>query len=126
MCMFCLYVRIMYVSIYLSIYLSIYVFMSVCLYPGVFSNSLCLFFAKLVAYAFIYWLPFYLQRNLGYSSVYAGNFSVIYDLGGVCACACVYLSIFYLSIQLSILSILSICTCFRSLVVYLLAGLPIV
>lgn len=31
--------------------------------PGVASFSLCLFFAKLVAYTFLYWLPFYISHT---------------------------------------------------------------
>lgn len=31
--------------------------------PGVIPFSLCLFFAKLVAYTFLYWLPFYLSQT---------------------------------------------------------------
>lgn len=34
-----------------------------CAIPGVITFSLCLFFAKLVAYTFLYWLPFYLSRT---------------------------------------------------------------
>ncbi|GFQ07825.1 putative glycerol-3-phosphate transporter 4 [Phtheirospermum japonicum] len=34
-----------------------------CLIPGVIPFALCLFFAKLVAYTFLYWLPFYLSRT---------------------------------------------------------------
>jgi len=31
--------------------------------PGVVIFALCLFFAKLVAYTFLYWLPFYLSQT---------------------------------------------------------------
>ena len=31
--------------------------------PGVITFSLCLFFTKLVAYTFLYWLPFYIERT---------------------------------------------------------------
>lgn len=34
-----------------------------CLIPGVIPFALCLFFAKLVAYTFLYWLPFYLSQT---------------------------------------------------------------
>ncbi|KAG8374647.1 hypothetical protein BUALT_Bualt10G0017800 [Buddleja alternifolia] len=34
-----------------------------CLIPGVIPFALCLFFAKLVAYTFLYWLPFYLNQT---------------------------------------------------------------
>lgn len=38
--------------------------------PGVAPFALCLFFAKLVAYTFLYWLPFYVSHT--------GNFFVYY------------------------------------------------
>jgi OPA family glycerol-3-phosphate transporter-like MFS transporter 1/2 len=36
--------------------------------PGVAPFALCLFFSKLVAYTFLYWLPFYISQtgNLGF------------------------------------------------------------
>lgn len=34
-----------------------------CLIPGVIPFALCLFFAKLVAYTFLYWLPYYLSQT---------------------------------------------------------------
>lgn len=34
-----------------------------CMIPGVIPFALCLFFSKLVAYTFLYWLPFYLSRT---------------------------------------------------------------
>lgn len=34
-----------------------------CLIPGVIPFAFCLFFAKLVAYTFLYWLPFYLSQT---------------------------------------------------------------
>ncbi|XP_075642792.1 putative glycerol-3-phosphate transporter 4 [Castanea sativa] len=58
-----------------------------CSIPGVIPFALCLFFAKLVAYTFLYWLPFYLsQTEIGgeYVSVKsAGNLSTLFDVGGV-------------------------------------------
>ncbi|XP_074264746.1 putative glycerol-3-phosphate transporter 4 [Silene latifolia] len=58
-----------------------------CLIPGVIPFALCLFFAKLVAYTFLYWLPFYLsQTAIGgeYVSVKsAGNLSTLFDVGGI-------------------------------------------
>ncbi|KAF6143493.1 hypothetical protein GIB67_029662 [Kingdonia uniflora] len=55
--------------------------------PGVIPFVLCLFFAKLVAYTFLYWLPFYLsQTAIGgeYVSVKsAGNLSTLFDVGGI-------------------------------------------
>lgn len=58
-----------------------------CTIPGVIPFALCLFFAKLVAYTFLYWLPFYLsQTEIGgeYVSVKsAGNLSTLFDVGGI-------------------------------------------
>ncbi|XAR66135.1 Glycerol-3-phosphate-transporting ATPase [Bertholletia excelsa] len=55
--------------------------------PGVAPFALCLFFAKLVAYTFLYWLPFYISHtaiNGKYlSSEAAGNLSTLFDVGGV-------------------------------------------
>jgi len=31
--------------------------------PGVTSFALCLFFSKLIAYTFLYWLPYYINRT---------------------------------------------------------------
>ncbi|PUZ76840.1 hypothetical protein GQ55_1G322500 [Panicum hallii var. hallii] len=55
--------------------------------PGVVIFALCLFFAKLVAYTFLYWLPFYLsQTAIGgehMSAASAGYLSVLFDVGGI-------------------------------------------
>ncbi|CAN4085297.1 unnamed protein product [Withania somnifera] len=55
--------------------------------PGVAPFSLCLFFAKLVAYTFLYWLPFYISHTAiegNYlSNEEAGNLSTLFDVGGV-------------------------------------------
>ena len=55
--------------------------------PGVVTFSLCLFFTKLVAYTFLYWLPFYIERTeiagTYLSAAKAGELSVIFDLGGI-------------------------------------------
>ncbi|KVI10061.1 putative glycerol-3-phosphate transporter 1 [Cynara cardunculus var. scolymus] len=55
--------------------------------PGVAPFALCLFFAKLVAYTFLYWLPFYISHtaiNGEYlSNEAAGNLSTLFDVGGV-------------------------------------------
>ncbi|KAL9817880.1 putative glycerol-3-phosphate transporter 4 [Arabidopsis thaliana] len=60
---------------------------SACMIPGVIPFALCLFFSKLVAYTFLYWLPFYLsQTTIGgeYVSVKtAGNLSTLFDVGGI-------------------------------------------
>lgn len=58
-----------------------------CLIPGVIPFALCLFFSKLVAYTFLYWLPFYLsQTAIGgefISVKSAGNLSTLFDVGGI-------------------------------------------
>ncbi|XP_073019903.1 putative glycerol-3-phosphate transporter 4 [Primulina eburnea] len=58
-----------------------------CSIPGVIPFALSLFFAKMVAYTFLYWLPFYLsQTAIGghYMSVKtAGNLSTLFDVGGI-------------------------------------------
>ncbi|EPS71682.1 hypothetical protein M569_03074, partial [Genlisea aurea] len=55
--------------------------------PGVAPFALCLFFAKLVAYTFLYWLPFYISHTAiegkYLSSEDAGNLSTMFDVGGV-------------------------------------------
>ncbi|KAD5961308.1 hypothetical protein E3N88_12781 [Mikania micrantha] len=55
--------------------------------PGVAPFAFCLFFAKLVAYTFLYWLPFYISHtaiNGEYlSNAAAGNLSTLFDVGGV-------------------------------------------
>ncbi|XP_047325673.1 putative glycerol-3-phosphate transporter 1 [Impatiens glandulifera] len=55
--------------------------------PGVAPFALCLFFAKLVAYTFLYWLPFYISHTAidgkYLSSDASGNLSTIFDVGGV-------------------------------------------
>ncbi|KAK9269640.1 hypothetical protein L1049_001417 [Liquidambar formosana] len=56
--------------------------------PGVAPFAFCLFFSKLVAYTFLYWLPFYIRHtavagvHLSHKS--AGILSTIFDVGGVC------------------------------------------
>ncbi|KAG6414224.1 hypothetical protein SASPL_126942 [Salvia splendens] len=55
--------------------------------PNVASFAFCLFFSKLVAYTFLYWLPFYI-RNTAVAGVHlshktAGILSTIFDIGGV-------------------------------------------
>ncbi|KAI3926360.1 hypothetical protein MKW92_049087 [Papaver armeniacum] len=55
--------------------------------PGVAPYSFCLFFSKLVAYTFLYWLPFYISHTsvagVHLSHKMAGILSTIFDLGGV-------------------------------------------
>lgn len=55
--------------------------------PGVAPFAFCLFFAKLVAYTFLYWLPFYISHTAidgkYLSNEEAGNLSTLFDVGGV-------------------------------------------
>ena len=50
--------------------------------PGVLEFSISLFFAKFVAYMFIYWLPYYLG-HLKFSTDAAANLSTAFDAGGI-------------------------------------------
>ncbi|XP_059635245.1 putative glycerol-3-phosphate transporter 5 [Cornus florida] len=55
--------------------------------PSVAPFAFCLFFSKLVAYTFLYWLPFYI-RHTAVAGVHlshrtAGILSTIFDVGGV-------------------------------------------
>ncbi|CAA0821076.1 Putative glycerol-3-phosphate transporter 5 [Striga hermonthica] len=55
--------------------------------PYVASYAFCLFFSKLVAYTFLYWLPFYIRHTavagVHLSHKTAGILSTIFDIGGV-------------------------------------------
>lgn len=55
--------------------------------PGVAPFALCLFFSKLVAYTFLYWLPFYISHTAidhqYLSDSTAGTLSTLFDVGGV-------------------------------------------
>lgn len=55
--------------------------------PGVAHFAFCLFFSKLVAYTFLYWLPFYLRHTAiagkHVTHKTAGILSTIFDVGGV-------------------------------------------
>ncbi|XVF49359.1 hypothetical protein PTKIN_Ptkin04bG0005300 [Pterospermum kingtungense] len=55
--------------------------------PGVAPFAFCLFFAKLVAYTFLYWLPYYISHTAiegkYLSDETAGNLSTFFDIGGV-------------------------------------------
>ncbi|KAK4257485.1 hypothetical protein QN277_007065 [Acacia crassicarpa] len=55
--------------------------------PRVAAFSFCLFFSKLVAYTFLYWLPFYISHTavagVHLSKKSAGILSTIFDIGGV-------------------------------------------
>ncbi|XP_065845615.1 glucose-6-phosphate exchanger SLC37A2-like isoform X2 [Oscarella lobularis] len=56
--------------------------------PGVIEYAASLFFAKLVAYTFLYWLPFYIHNTLKINGQYiseekAAYYSTFYDVGGI-------------------------------------------
>lgn len=55
--------------------------------PGVAPFAFCLFFSKLVAYTFLYWLPYYIRHTavagVHLSHKTAGILSAIFDIGGV-------------------------------------------
>lgn len=55
--------------------------------PGVCSFALCLFFSKLIAYTFLYWLPYYIKSTAiegrYLSAKQAGDLSILFDIGGV-------------------------------------------
>lgn len=50
--------------------------------PGVMEFAFALFFAKFVAYMFIYWLPYYLG-HLKFGSDESANLSTAFDIGGI-------------------------------------------
>jgi len=51
--------------------------------PGVMEFSLCLFFAKLVAYTFLYWLPNYIHIMYKVDAEQAGILADLFDVGGI-------------------------------------------
>ncbi|XP_019620948.1 PREDICTED: glucose-6-phosphate exchanger SLC37A2-like isoform X1 [Branchiostoma belcheri] len=51
--------------------------------PGVIEFSMCLFFAKLVSYTFLYWLPKYIKDEEDYSPTVSGDMSTLFDVGGI-------------------------------------------
>lgn len=51
--------------------------------PGVIEYSLCLGFAKLVSYTFLYWLPRYITQSTLNNSEDSAYLSVPFDLGGI-------------------------------------------
>ncbi|GAB6020611.1 hypothetical protein CHUAL_003286 [Chamberlinius hualienensis] len=58
-------------------------FMQALKIPGVIEFSLCLFFAKLVSYTFLYWLPRYINQTSSLSATVAANLSTLFDVGGI-------------------------------------------
>jgi len=52
--------------------------------PGVVEFSLCLFFAKLVSYTFLYWLPTFIKESgINLTATTSGNLSTLFDVGGI-------------------------------------------
>ncbi|XP_063292905.1 glucose-6-phosphate exchanger SLC37A2-like isoform X2 [Pelobates fuscus] len=51
--------------------------------PGVVEFSLCLLFAKLVSYTFLYWLPLYIANVADFDPEKAGDMSTLFDAGGI-------------------------------------------
>ncbi|KAM7030268.1 glucose-6-phosphate exchanger SLC37A2 isoform 3-T4 [Acridotheres tristis] len=53
------------------------------LHHGVVEFSLCLLFAKLVSYTFLYWLPLYIVNVAHFGAKEAGDLSTLFDVGGI-------------------------------------------
>ena len=51
--------------------------------PGVLEFSLCLFFAKLVSYTFLFWLPNYISSTSGLDARSSATLSTFFDVGGI-------------------------------------------
>eukprot|EP00090_Calanus_glacialis_P024538 TRINITY_DN38153_c0_g1_i1.p1 TRINITY_DN38153_c0_g1~~TRINITY_DN38153_c0_g1_i1.p1 ORF type:complete len:546 (+),score=106.84 TRINITY_DN38153_c0_g1_i1:133-1770(+) len=51
--------------------------------PGVIEFSLCLFFAKLVSYTFLFWLPNYISSTSGFDAKSSATLSTFFDVGGI-------------------------------------------
>nr|AKN21657.1 slc37a-1 [Schmidtea mediterranea] len=58
-------------------------FLQALLIPGVIEYSLCLFFAKLVSYTFLFWLPTLIKNTGTLDSKDSANLSAIMDAGGI-------------------------------------------
>ncbi|GCC40968.1 hypothetical protein chiPu_0024785, partial [Chiloscyllium punctatum] len=50
---------------------------------GVVEFSLCLLFAKLVSYTFLFWLPLYISSVAHMNPKAAGDVSTLFDVGGI-------------------------------------------
>uniref|UniRef100_A0A673YVV7 Solute carrier family 37 member 1 n=1 Tax=Salmo trutta TaxID=8032 RepID=A0A673YVV7_SALTR len=50
---------------------------------GVIEFSLCLLFAKLVSYTFLFWLPLYITKAAHLDAKKAGELSTLFDVGGI-------------------------------------------
>ncbi|XP_042565390.1 glucose-6-phosphate exchanger SLC37A1 isoform X2 [Clupea harengus] len=58
-------------------------FMGALRIPGVVEFSLCLLFAKLVSYTFLFWLPMYMTKAAHLDAKKAGDLSTLFDVGGI-------------------------------------------
>nr|CAH8866562.1 unnamed protein product [Trichobilharzia regenti] len=58
-------------------------FLSALRVPGVIEYSLTLFFAKLVSYTFLFWLPLYIRDAGGFDPSASADLSAVFDLGGI-------------------------------------------
>ncbi|KAL2103153.1 hypothetical protein ACEWY4_000021 [Coilia grayii] len=58
-------------------------FMGALRIPGVVEFSLCLLFAKLVSYTFLFWLPMYITKAAHLDAKRAGDLSTLFDVGGI-------------------------------------------
>ncbi|XP_056611569.1 glucose-6-phosphate exchanger SLC37A1 [Triplophysa dalaica] len=58
-------------------------FMGALRIPGVVEFSLCLLFAKLVSYTFLFWLPLYITKAAHLDAKTAGDLSTLFDVGGI-------------------------------------------
>ncbi|XP_041940286.1 glucose-6-phosphate exchanger SLC37A1 isoform X1 [Alosa sapidissima] len=58
-------------------------FMGALRIPGVVEFSLCLLFAKLVSYTFLFWLPMYITKTAHLDAKKAGDLSTLFDVGGI-------------------------------------------
>lgn len=58
-------------------------FMGALQIPGVVEFSLCLLFAKLVSYTFLFWLPLYITKAAHLDAKKAGDLSTLFDVGGI-------------------------------------------
>ncbi|XP_062258579.1 glucose-6-phosphate exchanger SLC37A1 isoform X8 [Platichthys flesus] len=52
-------------------------------HEGVIDFSLCLLFAKLVSYTFLFWLPLYITKAAHLDAKEAGDLSTLFDVGGI-------------------------------------------
>uniref|UniRef100_A0A673XLY7 Glucose-6-phosphate exchanger SLC37A2 n=1 Tax=Salmo trutta TaxID=8032 RepID=A0A673XLY7_SALTR len=78
--------------------------------PGVMEFSLCLLFAKLVSYTFLYWLPLYISNVAHFDPKEAGDMSTLFDVGGIVAyCTCLILSQCCVVVYLCTVGMLLVC-----------------